>query len=326
MPKVSVIIAVYKAEPFIERCARSLFGQTLDDIEYIFVDDCSPDRSIEVMQRVLADYPERKPLVRVIRHEVNQGVSITRQDGVDAATGDYIIHCDPDDWLDLDAYEVVYNEAVKHRSDLVMFDFYTKVLNPRSYKKYTAISFLEDMTGVSGGYAHGGLCNKLIRSNVAKMAKFPQGIAFCEDAYTLFQMLAEDIKVEYVRRPFYHYEYNPNSLCKSRTRVDFGKDRELLGLLTRLGSGKNTRYIDCIKAYQFAIIYSRVFFSRVYTNREFKDLYRQYLPVCDAFNRCTKVSKALVKLAMRGYHSQALFCFNTLSYLKRYLQKRRATF
>ena len=56
MPAVGVIIPVYKVEPYAARCARSFFGQTLEDIEYIFVDDCSPDRSIEIIKEVLAEY------------------------------------------------------------------------------------------------------------------------------------------------------------------------------------------------------------------------------------------------------------------------------
>lgn len=60
MSKVCVIIPVYKAEAYIEKCTRTLFGQTLDNLEYIFVDDCSPDHSIEVMERVLNEFPNRK--------------------------------------------------------------------------------------------------------------------------------------------------------------------------------------------------------------------------------------------------------------------------
>lgn len=55
MPKVSVIVPVYGVEKYIERCARSLFEQTLDDIEYLFIDDCTPDKSIEILKNVLAN-------------------------------------------------------------------------------------------------------------------------------------------------------------------------------------------------------------------------------------------------------------------------------
>ena len=100
MPKVSVIVPIYKVEPFIERCARSLFEQTLDDIEYIFVNDCTPDKSMEVLSRVLEDYPGRKEQVRIITMPVNSGLPKVRRAGLEVASGDYIIHCDSDDWVD----------------------------------------------------------------------------------------------------------------------------------------------------------------------------------------------------------------------------------
>ena len=65
-PKVSVIIPVYNVEKYIERCARSLLEQSLKDIEYIFVDDCSPDNSITMLENILKEYPERQPLADLI--------------------------------------------------------------------------------------------------------------------------------------------------------------------------------------------------------------------------------------------------------------------
>ena len=64
-PKVSIIVPIYRVEEYIERCAESLFAQTFDDIEYIFVDDCSPDKSVEILQRTLEKYPHRKRLTRI---------------------------------------------------------------------------------------------------------------------------------------------------------------------------------------------------------------------------------------------------------------------
>lgn len=69
MLKVSVIVPIYGVEKYIERCARSLFEQTLDDIEYIFVDDCSPDKSIEILNAVIADYPQKIPYIKIIQHK-----------------------------------------------------------------------------------------------------------------------------------------------------------------------------------------------------------------------------------------------------------------
>ena len=68
-PKVSVIVPIYKVRDFIARCAESLMEQTLADLEYIFVDDCTPDDSISVLNSVLDKYPERKEAVRILQHE-----------------------------------------------------------------------------------------------------------------------------------------------------------------------------------------------------------------------------------------------------------------
>lgn len=57
---MSVIVPIYKVEDYIERCARSLFGQTLREMEFVFVDDCSPDKSIEIVEAVLDEFPARR--------------------------------------------------------------------------------------------------------------------------------------------------------------------------------------------------------------------------------------------------------------------------
>ena len=72
-PKVSIIVPIYRVEEYIERCAESLFAQTFDDIEYIFVDDCSPDKSVEILQRTLEKYPHRKRLTRIERLSSDSG-------------------------------------------------------------------------------------------------------------------------------------------------------------------------------------------------------------------------------------------------------------
>ena len=66
MFKISVVIPVYRVEDYIERCARRLFEQTLDDIEFIFIDDCTPDRSIVLLKKILDEYPFRKEQVVIL--------------------------------------------------------------------------------------------------------------------------------------------------------------------------------------------------------------------------------------------------------------------
>ena len=125
MPKVSIIVPVYGVEKYIERCACSLFEQTLDDLEFIFVDDSSPDDSIEKLQTLILKYPNRIPQVRIIRHDVNRGLPAARQTGIRVASGDYIIHCDSDDWIDLDLCETLYLKASENSSDVVIYNYKT---------------------------------------------------------------------------------------------------------------------------------------------------------------------------------------------------------
>ena len=87
-PKVSIIVPIYRVEEYIERCAESLFAQTFDDIEYIFVDDCSPDKSVEILQRTLEKYPHRKRLTRIERLSSNSGLTAVRRQGIKLATGE----------------------------------------------------------------------------------------------------------------------------------------------------------------------------------------------------------------------------------------------
>lgn len=121
-PKVTVIVPVYKVAAYIEKCAVSLFEQTLDSLEILFVDDCSPDNSVEIIKETLKNYPERCLLTRIIRMPSNGGSAAVRRQGIIDATGQYVIHCDGDDWVDLDLYERLYNTAVEQKADIVVCD------------------------------------------------------------------------------------------------------------------------------------------------------------------------------------------------------------
>ena len=70
--KVSILVPIYKSESFIERCCASLFSQTFEDIEYVFVDDCSPDESVSVVKQCLSDYPSRQNATRIIQLKENK--------------------------------------------------------------------------------------------------------------------------------------------------------------------------------------------------------------------------------------------------------------
>ncbi len=114
-PKVSIIIPVYNSENSLRTCLDSAIQQSLDDIEVICVDDCSTDRSSDVLSSI-ADTDRR---IRIIKHSSNQGEGAARNTGIDNAEGEYIFHLDADDTIPLDAIEKLYKEAHEHDSDMV---------------------------------------------------------------------------------------------------------------------------------------------------------------------------------------------------------------
>lgn len=117
--KISILVPVYGVEKYISQCAKTLFEQTYNDIEYIFVDDCSPDNSIAVLQQVLANYPRRQHQVNIIRHEHNRGLGATRKTAFDFATGDFVMNVDSDDYLSLDAVEKLVNKQKETGADII---------------------------------------------------------------------------------------------------------------------------------------------------------------------------------------------------------------
>ena len=119
MEKVSILVPVYKVEQYMERCSRSLFEQSYPNLEYVFVDDCSPDRSIEVLKRVMEDYPERKDAVRIVTHAVNRGVAATRNTSLDHSSGTFLFFLDSDDWLDTNAILSLVRKQSETDADMV---------------------------------------------------------------------------------------------------------------------------------------------------------------------------------------------------------------
>ena len=206
--KVSVIIPVYKVESYIERCVRSLFEQTLDDIEYIFVNDCTPDKSIEVLEGILEEYPHRKHQVRILHHDKNKGLTSTRNTGLVAATGEYIAHCDSDDWVELDMYETLYNKAKEEKADVVYCNF--NMYSHSSTRIEEIGCFDTDKKKLLQSYIK--TVWTTIWSVLAKKELYiehnlrsPEHICYCEDFWLAVRLMHYAKKVSYVPSAFYNY-------------------------------------------------------------------------------------------------------------------------
>lgn len=118
-PLVTIIIPVWNVESYIRKCLDSLLCQTYSHTEIILVDDGSPDNS----GKICDDYAVRDERIRVI-HQTNKGVSVARQKGLDVAAGEWVIHVDPDDYVEPNMIEKLVAKAIKSKADMVTCNFY----------------------------------------------------------------------------------------------------------------------------------------------------------------------------------------------------------
>lgn len=225
MYKVSVVIPVYNAGKYIKRCCESLFSQTLDEIEYIFVNDGSTDDSIDIINSVLHNYQSRNNDVKIINRNVNKGVAFTRQEGLDNVTGEYVIHCDSDDWIDKDMYESLYNNAKHNNADVVCCNYIIDT-EGRGIKE---VKFPDEDFKIIFNLSpiRGSLVNKLVKREliINNNIGFEKDINWGEDF--LFSIKCQILanKVIVIPKAYYHYIQNENSITHT---ISLSKYLELI--------------------------------------------------------------------------------------------------
>lgn len=218
-PKVSVVVPIYNREKVIEPCARSLFEQTLSAIEYIFVDDGSKDRSIAVLKYILNNYPERKSWVKIICQPENKGVAVARRIGIKNATGEYIIHCDTDDWVDIETYEQLYTKAKEEDADIVGCDIRHEYPNyHRDLHQAYADTIEENIRNLLLGTIFPSLCTSLTRLSLItnNHITFPEGLNVGEDLLFNIQLYLKANKIIGINVPFYHYTHTEVSSSEGK--------------------------------------------------------------------------------------------------------------
>ncbi len=223
--KVSVIVPVYGVEKYMERCARSLFAQTLDHVEFLFIDDCTPDRSMEILQAEIERHrdiiAEQHWDVRTYRMHENSGQAAVRKQGISMATGQYIAHCDSDDWVEPTIYEKLYNKASAENLDILWCDFYSSdgvksiscntLQNTKISKKRVFDAMFCDNTATHSLWA------ALVSARLySKEILFPTH-NIGEDNVFMAQLLFFADTIGYLPEPLYYYYQNPGSIMHPQT-------------------------------------------------------------------------------------------------------------
>lgn len=221
LSNVSVIVPVYNAERYIERAIISLMEQSLENVQFVIIDDGSKDNSFAIIKQVIERYHARQHQVILI-HRENRGVAATRAQGMELATGDYIIHFDSDDWAENDWLETLYNKAVASDADVIICNFFVECLNKTLVANENVASSGQDcVKKLLVGDISNSSCNKLVKANLFREheitfhSKYDMG----EDFFVTFLVFMNAKKVVHINKPLYHYNrLNENSLTKSYSK------------------------------------------------------------------------------------------------------------
>ncbi|MFD2557060.1 glycosyltransferase family 2 protein [Sphingobacterium tabacisoli] len=222
---VSIIIPFYNVENYIVRCAHSLFQQSLERIQFIFVNDSSTDNSLLKLNDVIAQYPFRKEDILIVNHAKNRGSAAARNTGLDHVSGEYTGWVDADDWIERDMYEQMLAKTKEEGVDMVWCDFYleyedssVKVTNkvPNKSSVYIGEMIKANVQGM--------LWNKLFRSEVFTKyeIRFIEGLCLGEDRLVVLKYLHYATRISYLDSFLYHYvQYNEISIVKDSSDKRF---------------------------------------------------------------------------------------------------------
>ena len=207
-PLISVIIPVYNAEAFIERCIESVCKQTYKNIEIIAIDDGSTDRSWEILLELSKSDSRIK-----LHKKTNSGSADTRNFGIGIAQGEYIGFIDADDWIANDMYEKMYSAIVQHKADMAVCetmdcgDDGTRKI--RNTYKTEVLSNEKAMEKVM--LTQCSVWNKLYKKEIIKNVVFPN-MRRAEDGPFMFRILAQNVKVIFLDEALYYCYYHVGSL------------------------------------------------------------------------------------------------------------------
>ena len=230
MIKVSVILPVYGVAAYIEKCAQSLLNQTLQEAEFLFVDDHGPDNSIELLKQTIKSHPREKQ-VRILTPEHNLGAGMARNYAIPEAKGEYVIFVDSDDWIEPDMLECLYNEAKSlNDTDLCYCQQYkdfedqcaetmilkNPIVEPGIFTYEKKAYFLTHYVSYFTTY----LFKRSFLNE--RVIRFPEDRS-ADDSFFLACALMTAESIARVDKPFYHYLIRPGSVTTTKDSVKYKK-------------------------------------------------------------------------------------------------------
>ena len=246
---VSLLIPIYNVHNYIERCARSLFEQTYDNIEFVFINDCSPDNSIGILGRVMEEYPHLHKQIKIINHERNRGLAASRLTGIDNASGDYLMFVDSDDYLELNAVKMLMEEAMESDYEIVTGGI-RHIFENKCFVSLPPIGVSRDSflrLILKGSISHNTVSRVYKKELFTKNKRlFVEGINSGEDYLMVSRVFYDAKRVSFVNAPLYNYIHtNPTSFTARFIRNNYDQQIEAERLVREFYEEKGeTVFID----------------------------------------------------------------------------------
>lgn len=307
--KVSVVVPVYKVEPYIDRTLDSLLNQTLDEMEIILVDDGSPDQCPEICDRYAKEYSRIK-----VVHKQNAGLGMACNSGIEIAKGEYIAFCDSDDFVDIVMYQSMYEAAQKYQADAVYTGIQTidqhKVVKPMNGYKWLQVMQKKDeiQRFAMDMIASEPSCKE--ERSVAMSAKIVLYRKSLIDQFNLRfvserKLISEDLiwNLDFMNRAscvvalpetyYYYYKNNNESLC-NQLRLDrfhfyktlredlsnrcrcYGFSLEVEERINRMFIGYCRFYIGMICRHDFTNSEKRKIVNEICTDKVWREVWKTY--------------------------------------------------
>lgn len=267
---VSIIVPIYNVEKFIAKCVTTLMEQDYRNIEYIFVNDCTPDNSMQVLSDTLAKYPNRKEDIKIINNTQNSGSSITRKNGLDIANGEYILFIDSDDWVELNMVSSMLKKAKETNADIVCCDYFVNFQNKEIKKIYLKqyknilIDKEKILIDIVKGSIDGFLCLKLIKRSLYNNVEFPK-FSYLEDCYLTTQLFYYAENIKYVQKYLYHYN-QINSYSITTNSVNKNLQNDLKQYFDKMNSFLEYKNLQSLKEYLYISVIYAVLSINAYNN------------------------------------------------------------
>lgn len=220
---ISVIAPIYGVEMYIEEFAESVLSQSYPHIEFIFVNDGTKDRSIDILERVIdGRYSHLKSRIKIV-HKANGGLPAARVTGLEHVTGDYVFHVDSDDWVECDAVAKIVARIEETDADIVYFNLYKEYpqrSKPKRERVYAEDAQREYVRNMYNHRSFACVWNKCFRHSlyVENTIHSPK-YSYAEDCYVTTQLVGYSKRIAFLDEYLYHYRKgNPNAITGQQRR------------------------------------------------------------------------------------------------------------